>query len=113
MNYRKLEGLEGVDKWGNKTKIIDVDTDVIVIATYRGKGYDNCITRQIWRDDYYPEPTLHGGYDRMKEELLICGFDLDTLNKIELKYNQIDRDKERFVKEYFGNIDGVMPKRYS
>ncbi|EGT5649375.1 hypothetical protein [Clostridium botulinum] len=87
MNYRNLKGLESEDKWGNRTKIIDVDTDVIVIATYRNHCHDTCITRQIWRDDYYGEPTLHGGYNRMKEELKICGFDLDIKT---FKYIDLD-----------------------
>jgi hypothetical protein len=100
MNYRKLKGLESKDKWGNETKIIDVDTDVIIIATYRNHK-NNCTTREIWRDDYYPEPSLHGGYERMYEELELCGFDLDILKEnIDLSYDNINLKNQKFMKEY-------------
>lgn len=109
MNYRKLEGLESEDKWGNKTKIIDVDSDVIVIATYRNHCHDTCITRQIWREDYYPEPILLGGYERMKEELLNCGFDLDKIKQnVDLSYEKVDRNQEKFKKELF-SVKGTPP----
>lgn len=74
INYRELKGHESKDKWGNRTKIIDVDSDVVVIATYRKHCHDTCITRQIWRDDYYTKPTLLGGHRRFKKELRLCGF---------------------------------------
>ena len=78
MNYKILEGLISKDKWDNKTQISSVESDVITIQTFRKSGHNDCIHREIWRDDYYGEPYLHGGEDRVKEELKLCGFDLDA-----------------------------------
>lgn len=87
MNYRKLKGLTSRDKWGNITEISQVEDDIIWIATYREHSHPSCINRPIWRDDYYREPTLHGGKDRVIEELKNCGFDLDKIEK-EMDYRK-------------------------
>ena len=35
MNYRNLKGLESEDLWGNRTKVTNVEDDIIWISTYR------------------------------------------------------------------------------
>ena len=115
MNYRNLKGLESKDLWGNRTKVTNVEDDIIWISTYRKHSHETCISRPIWRDDYYDEPTLLGGRDRVKKELNICGFDLDELEK---QYNEAEvdnkSDKEWF-KDYINSVSKNIniPKTYS
>ena len=115
MNYRQLKGLESQDLWGNKTEITKIEDDIIWISTYRKHSHPTCISRPIWRDDYYGEPTLLGGKDRVKEELKVCGFDLDELEK-QYAESEVDNksDKEWF-KNYINGVSTNMttPKTFS
>ena len=61
---------------GNKTKISKVEEDIIWISTYRKHSHPTCVSRPIWRDDFYGEETLKGGKERVKQELKMCGFDI-------------------------------------
>lgn len=77
-DWNELVGLEGVDRWGNKTKITGASMVHIEIATCREESSFSCF-RQIYLETAV---GIKGGRDRVLEELRECGFNIRYVGKV-------------------------------
>lgn len=91
--WSDLEGLESKDKWGNKTIVAWVNSDEINIKT---SGIGGAAFGRL----FYLDNRFKGGRERVLEELALCGFEVEFIEKPVLN------EKQRLELRYLSSIKG-------
>lgn len=98
--WKDLVGLESQDKWGNPTKINSVYNYYITILTFRD-SYKS-LNRDIYLDDLDDYGDIKGGRERVLEELRLCGFEVEFIERPKLT------DEQKLELEYFRRVRNML-----